>query len=135
MEPIYILCFFLVLILVASEYYFYGCQIPRRTGIGACMGRRWKETFPQSSKASIRAFLQVFVDAFGFGSEDKLKFQPEDRISDIYDSLYPIKGSPDTMEWEELARSLEQIYGLRLEQIWSETLTLGEVYKATLPAR
>jgi len=97
-----------------------------------CTGYLWKRAYPQSSKAEIRAFLGVFVRAFGFKSTQKLNFAPSDKVMEIYRSLYPPKWTiADSLELETLAMDLEKNYGLVLEKSWSEDVTLGEIFELT----
>lgn len=95
-----------------------------------CQGRSWRRAFPGATKASIRKFLQVFVDAFGFPASKRLAFGPNDTIFTIYRQLYPSRWIPDAMEVETLAKDLEKLWGVKLESMWSERLTLGEVFAA-----
>jgi propanediol dehydratase small subunit len=97
----------------------------------SCMGRAWKQTFPQASAEEIRQFLYTFVDAFAFPRRRALQFAPTDRVLSIYSALYPLKGSPDAMELETLALQLEGRYALDLRKIWREDLTLGEIFSRT----
>jgi propanediol dehydratase small subunit len=62
-----------------------------------------------------------------------LKFAPSDRILSIYEALYPIKGFPDALEVETLARELEKANGIKLATIWNETVTLGDAFAAARP--
>ena len=73
---------------------------------------------------------QVFVDAFAFDTSEKLKFSPEDRILDVYRAVYPSRWTPDSLEVETFACALEKRFGLRLESLWSDQLTLGDVFTA-----
>jgi propanediol dehydratase small subunit len=97
----------------------------------SCMGRAWKQTFPQASAEEIRQFLYTFVDAFAFPRRRALQFAPTDRVLSIYSALYPLKGSPDATELETLALQLEGRYALDLRKIWREDLTLGEIFSRT----
>jgi len=94
------------------------------------MGRKWKQAFPGSPKSEIREFLLTFSEAFCFQPKHKLKFEPEDKIYDIYRAVYPSKSAPDAMEVEFFSLLLEQEYGFNLAGAWSENLSLGEVYSA-----
>lgn len=100
-----------------------------------CQGRSWRRAFPCASKASIREFLQVFVDGFGFLGATRLTFGPDDSILAIYRQLYPSKWIPDAMELETFAMDLERRWGVKLGSMWSERLTLGEVFAAIQDAQ
>jgi hypothetical protein len=97
----------------------------------SCMGRAWKRTFPRASKADIREFLYLFVDAFAFPRRRALQFAPSDRVLSVYGALYPLKGSPDALELETFALRLERRYSLDLRSMWRENLTLGEIFSNT----
>src|ERR1039458_8395045 len=45
-----------------------------------CAGFRWRRRFPQASKAEIREFLDIFVEAFGFKRSWRLSFAPDDQV-------------------------------------------------------
>ena len=101
----------------------------------ACMGRAWKKMFPQASKAELRQFLYMFVDAFAFPRRRALQFAPTDCVLAIYRSSYPLKGWPDALELETLSLRLEEHYALDLRAIWRDELTLGEIFsRIHLPA-
>jgi hypothetical protein len=95
-----------------------------------CQGQIWRRKFPDASKKEIRDFLLIFVNAFAFKDRDKLKFGPEDKVLDIYRALYPKEWMADALEVETLAKSVRKEYDLDLTTIWSETLTLGELFAA-----
>jgi propanediol dehydratase small subunit len=97
----------------------------------SCTGRAWKRAFPQASNQEIRQFLYLFVIAFGFPKKRALCFAPSDRILQIYNSLYPIKGWPDALELETLAIKLEASYRINLREIWREDLTIGDLFSKT----
>ena len=101
----------------------------------ACTGIRWRRRFPDSPKAEIREFLDLFIDAFGFGRRGRCCFLPEDRVMDIYHAVYPPGGGSDGMELESLCKHLKKRYGLDFATSWREDITLGEIYeKARSPA-
>lgn len=97
----------------------------------SCQGTGWRQAFPTASKQDIREFLAMFVGAFALRDGEKLKFNPSDRILGVYCARYPSKGTPDALELETLAKFVESRYGVRLEEIWSEELTLGELFART----
>lgn len=99
----------------------------------ACAGFRWRRRFPQASKSELREFLDIFVEAFGFRQSWRLYFAPDDRVMDVYRTIYPIRGTPDGMELETLGLSLEKRYGMDFLTIWREDITLGEIYEQTHP--
>lgn len=93
-----------------------------------CQGKGWRVAFPNAPKAEIREFLVLFVDAFAFQNKEKLKFSPDDKILSIYRALYPSRSTPDALEVETFAKDIEAKYGLSFASIWSENLTLGELF-------
>jgi hypothetical protein len=96
-----------------------------------CTGRAWRRSFPAASKGEIRAFLRLFVDAFAFSPNRMLQFAPEDKVLAVYRALYPVKDWPDALEVETLADRLYRTYGIELAGIWSDQLTLGEIFRQT----
>lgn len=101
-----------------------------------CTGREWKKRFPDASKESIREFLEEFVDAFAFGSKNRLKFSPDDKIMDVYKSLYPSSWCADALEHLFLCEGLERRYGLDYTAIVTdENATLGQLFSMTRKAK
>lgn len=94
----------------------------------SCTGSEWRKTFPNASKDSIRDFLESFVDGFAFSSKKRLKFSPDDKIMDVYSSLYPAAGLPDALELETFSIHLEQDYHINLADVLTDDLTLGQLF-------
>ncbi|MBL9172365.1 MAG: hypothetical protein JNL10_02420 [Verrucomicrobiales bacterium] len=104
----------------------------RRYWERACMGIRWRRSFPDAPKADIREFLCLFVDAFAFSQKRRSRFSPDDRVMDIYRALYPPDDSlADSLELETLALRLEKRYGIDLHALWRDDVTLGQLYEHT----
>jgi len=106
----------------------WGGRAPEQYRHRTCMGRNWKKEFPDSKNEDIRNYLLLFVNAFGFKRDQILKFEPQDNILEIYNSIYPMKGWPDSLELETLARDIESNYKIDFISIWNEKLTLGELF-------
>ena len=96
----------------------------------SCSGRAWKRAFPQTSKHEIRRFLFLFVDSFAFPRRRALQFLPSDRVLTVYRTLYPRNDLPDVLELETFAKQLDKEYGVSLNELWSEELTLGQVFSS-----
>ncbi|OHE75421.1 MAG: hypothetical protein A2107_08575 [Verrucomicrobia bacterium GWF2_62_7] len=99
----------------------------------ACTGRLWRRRFPRAPKAEIREFLDVFLAAFAFEDRRRLCFGPDDRVMDVYRALYPIRGTPDSMELEDLITRLQKRYGVEILASWREDITLGDLFTQTRP--
>jgi hypothetical protein len=97
----------------------------------ACTGAAWRRRFPKVSKSEIREFLDVFVGAFGFRQSRRLCFTPDDYVMDVYRKLYPLRGTPDSMELEDLVTSLQKRYGVEIFSSWREDITLGDLFIQT----
>jgi hypothetical protein len=112
-------------------------EIARRRGLSPmlrrrCAGRDWRRAFPHAQSDEIRAFLKIFVDAFALRRKHYLAFRPTDRIMDVYRAINPPKWTvADSLELEIFAQDLERQYGLSLQSIWRDDLTLGEVFGRT----
>ena len=100
-----------------------------------CQGRAWRSTFPTASRKDIREFLSVFVSAFSFRESEKLHFRPDDEVLGIYRAEKPTRRLPDEQELDTLARALRERYGLMLDDIWHEGLTLGGLFQRVQQAR
>jgi propanediol dehydratase small subunit len=70
----------------------------------------------------------LFTAAFAFRDSDKLKFSPNDRVWEIYRDLYPNRWGADALELETLTDELNAKHGIALDEIWSEKLTLGQLF-------
>lgn len=93
------------------------------------MGIRWRRRFATSSKAEIRKFLDLFLDAFAFPARRRSYFSPGDKILDVYRALYPPGDAlADCMELETLANDIQKHYRVDLANVWHDDLTLGELY-------
>ncbi len=57
-----------------------------------------------------------------------MQFLPSDRVFDVYQAIYPSKYLPDALELETLAKELDRMYRISLEELWSEELTLGQLF-------
>ncbi|HEV7401396.1 MAG TPA: hypothetical protein VGO11_00655 [Chthoniobacteraceae bacterium] len=99
-----------------------------------CTGRLWRRRFPVAQKTEIREFLQIFIVSFGFDAGRRLCFAPDDRIMDVYASLYPGRGGADRMELESLFISVEERYHIELPYTLSDDMTLGELFTQSRPS-
>jgi len=93
-----------------------------------CTGKHWKSKFPATPKEDVRRFLFIFTDAFAFSRKQKLKFEPDDKILDIYKTLYSSEWMADSLEVETLAEDIEREYNINFSNVWHENLTLGELF-------
>jgi hypothetical protein len=99
-----------------------------------CTGIQWRRRFPSASKHDIRAFLDAFVDGFGFPRKRRLCFSPDDKVIDVYRTLYPTPGwGADSLEMETLVTLLEKRYGLDVARLPQREYTLGELFALTHP--
>lgn len=117
-----------LLILLSILWQKFGINLPKRYRARQCQGTQWHNAFPQAAKDDIRAFLLLFTSAFAFQDSEKLQFSPNDRVWVIYRDLYPNRCLPDALELETLTRDLDTRHGIVLSEIWSEDLTLGDVF-------
>jgi propanediol dehydratase small subunit len=97
----------------------------------ACTGKSWRKRFPATPKIEIREFLDVFVETFGFADKQRFRFAPDDRVLDVYRTLYPVRGSADAMELESLVGALEKKYRVAILGTWREDITLGDLFQQT----
>ena len=77
-----------------------------------------------------RTFLECFVDGFAFDSKKRLKFEPDDKVMDIYSTIYPPKQflPVDALELETFAMNIEGEYKIKFNDVWQEDVTLGEIF-------
>jgi hypothetical protein len=80
----------------------------------------------------IREFLGLFAGAFGFRRSRLMCFTPDDRVMDVYRTIYPPKWTlADSMELESFAKDVGRHYGVDLFHLWRDEITLGEVFALT----
>jgi len=115
---------------LAVTSFFLGWELPKIYRERKCAGSQWRIQFPTTQKDDIRRFLSVFARAFGFRDKDKLKFLPDDKLLDIYNKRYPLKGMPDALELETLSKLIKKQYGIELEKLWGPELTLGALFRS-----
>jgi len=96
----------------------------------SCTGRAWMKRFPAAKKEEIRAFLDIVIDSFDLDPKKKLAFSPDDRVMDIYRTMYPKNSLLDDMECERLVIECERRYGLDILKHCSDSATLGEIFHA-----
>ncbi len=109
-------------------------RLLRRYWSRPCTGFKWKRRFPDASKESIREFLDLFLDAFLFKSDKRLKFAPDDKIDDIYRSVYPPPSlfRADALEHLFLLINLEERYKLEFTTSMEiPDVTLGQLFELT----
>ena len=102
---------------------------PKKYRLRGCTGKDWRKEYPKSPSDEIRVFLNTFVDAFAFDRKHNLNFEPSDKLMDIYRELYPSEWLPDSLELETFSEDILEQYGVSLEEIWHDELTLGEVFE------
>jgi hypothetical protein len=117
-----------VLILLSALWLRFEFTLPKKYQFRKCEGAHWRRAFPQATKHDIREFLLLFTAAFAFRDSDKLKFSPNDRVWEIYRDLYPNRWVADALELETLTDELKAKHGITLDEIWSEKLTLGQLF-------
>lgn len=103
--------------------------LPEKYRTRKCQGARWRRAFPRATNDDIRAFLLLFTFAFAFRDSEKLKFSTNDGVWEIYRNLYPNRWIPDGLELETLASEIGRRHAVALRDIWSEKLTLGEIFE------
>jgi hypothetical protein len=113
----------------------FGRRLPRKLRRRSCQEGGWRRAFPAASKPKIRKFLSIFVSAFAFDDKEKLKLHPDDPILSIYRAHNPHRWQADALELETLADELRRAYGVQLSAVWSERLTLGELFAHTRAPR
>ena len=97
-----------------------------------CAGFRWRRLFPDASKTEIRDFLDIVIESFGFKQRWRLCFRPENRVMDVYRTLYPPGRSlADGMELESLVQDLQKRYRVDILGSWREDITLADLFTQT----
>ena len=126
----------LVIILAALSWLaFHDWQLPNALRYRPFQGRVWRSSFPSASRKDIREFLSVFGAACSFGDGDKLHLRPDDQVLGVVRAAKPARWKPDLTDIEPLARALRERYGLLLDDIWHDGLTLGGLFQRVQQAR
>ncbi len=107
--------------------------VPRVYRKRHCQGREWRRCFPNSSKQSIRQFLDLFASSFAIKPRHALKFCPDDELLAIYRARYPSRLLPDALELETLVQDLRDKHGIALMDVWHDRLTLGDLFRTVPP--
>lgn len=117
--------------IVMLPYFLKSRKLLQKYWLRSCTGRDWRRRFPDIPKEDIRDFLEVFVDGFAFSSKKRLKFNPDDKVMDVYRALYPTPGWGDALELETFAINLEKKYGFDLAKAFDQDITLGRIFEMT----
>ena len=126
----------LVIILAALSWLaFHDWQLPNALRYRPFQGRVWRSSFPSASRKDIREFLSVFGAAFSFGDNDKLHLRPDDQVLGVVRAARPTRWKSDGADIEPLARALRERYGLLLDDVWHEGLTVGGLFQRVQQAR
>src|SRR5689334_7415552 len=113
----------------------FGGHLPKPFRNRSCQGSSWRKAFPSASKQQIREFLSLFVSAFSFKESEQLKLMPSDSVLAIYRAVYSHPWQPDALEFETLSQDFEKRYKVKVEAVWKDDLTLGELFSYALAAR
>jgi hypothetical protein len=102
---------------------------------GSCVGREWRRRFPDIPKTEIRQFLDIFVDAFFINRDSRLIFPPDKQVMDVYRMLYPPGSMVDGLELETFAMDLEDRYGVDVNSLQRQDITLGDIFEYVVSHR
>jgi hypothetical protein len=96
-----------------------------------CSGKFWKQRFPSATNSQIRHFLTLIIDTFDFPENKQLSFTTEDKIMDIYFTIYPPGSPADSLELETFVHEMQDRYGIDVLSYWRQDITLGELFALT----
>ncbi|WP_137174607.1 hypothetical protein [Massilia sp. HP4] len=126
----------LVIVLAGLSWLaFHDWQLPNALRYRPFQGRVWRSSFPTASRKDIREFLSVFGAAFSFGDSERLHLRPDDQVLGVVRAARPARWMPDASDIEPLARALRERYGLLLDDIWHDGLTVGGLFQRVQQAR
>jgi hypothetical protein len=124
---------FVVVLGIAALIYARITQKPNPFDARGCMGKAWKRAFPDASNQHIREYLDCLVNGMDL-DQPKLAFDPDDKVIDIYRSIYGGR-TPlgDFFECETYLSNIDNKFGVSpgkiLEDVWTnEQVTLGQIY-------
>lgn len=110
-----------ILFLVALIAKGYQAVLRRRQPAAA----QWRVT--GCSVDTIDRLLEVVCDAFGFSPKMKSKLRSDDTVAGLYRMVYPRRHLMDQLEIESFLLQLENVFGLKAEDISLETTSLAEI--------
>lgn len=120
----------LVLILAALAWLaFHDWQLPNSLRYRPFQDRAWRSTFPSASRKDIREFLSLCGAAFACRDCDQVHLRPDDQVLGVVRAARPARWMPEVSDVEPLARALRERYGLRLDEVWHDGLTLGGLFQ------
>lgn len=89
----------------------------------------WQKRYTEAEMSSVDALLRVVCDAFGFSSDDRYFFSPNDTVAEVYRACYPrwqFWSIGDNMEIESLLAMLESHFHIKDSRLHAE-IGLGEI--------
>jgi hypothetical protein len=108
----------------------FGTPLPYR--YRPCQGKAWRTAYPSSSKTDIRRFLSCLCIGMGFSQKHRLLFSPDDRVDDVFKSIYAYElYAADHFEREDFLFELSEQFSVSLDELynaWNEKLTLGHLF-------
>jgi hypothetical protein len=134
MESIILVLIIAILMILAIYASLKNRQLLNKYWLRSCTGKEWKQQFPNVSSGDIRNFLEAFTAAFGFARKERLKFNPSDKVMDVYKAIYPSNWIPDELELETFAKELQKNYAVDLYKVTNNNITLGELFEMTRKA-
>lgn len=99
-----------------------------------CQGRQWRREFPDARNREVDVFLGTLAHALSYPARDKLKLRPDDAVYQVYRARYRLAGLHGARELDRLSRLMEKRYHVAVDDLWTKTLTLGELFEATRAA-
>lgn len=96
---------------------------------------QWQVAFPNRSRDEVECFLRLFVNAFSIAEKHWRAFRPDDPIDAIYRALNPAPWNMqvDSMEYEIFDKLMARRFKIHLNDLITETSTLGEVFSLIKP--
>ncbi len=73
---------------------------------------RWTRLYPPGELGAVREALGAITWAFLLRTEDAGRLEPCDQLIDIYRAAYPLKGWPDSLEFETLWKEMHDRLGV-----------------------
>src|SRR5690348_4094265 len=96
-----------------------------------CQGRQWRREFPDARNREVDVFLGTLARALSYPAREKLKLRPDDAVYQVYRARCRLAGWAGAREHERLSRLMEKRYHVAVDDLWTKTLTLGELFEAT----
>ena len=120
-----------------AAYVFWGWRPSRQYVLGRAADEgRWTDLYSGEELGEAKEALNAITSAFLLRTEDAARLRPDDRLMDIYRAAYPVRDTPDALEFETLWKRMKAELAVSEAELSNLTaLTVHEVVRMWLDKR